>query len=147
LEQALPEGLRLFPKVANYLHLLGADSGRRAFENSAEYRDICEQAPDLAQTLHDQFFKEQALERSARLTEIPNDAPIKQWDEIKSIQIPALVFGNEPDWVHPLSYAMTWAERLPQGRFIQVPAKALDFEVHARAVRTHLADFLKTLPL
>lgn len=147
LERPLPQGLRLFPEVANYLRLFGAENGCQAFENSADYRDICDRLPESAQTLRDQFFKEQAVERSARLTEIPNDAPIKHWEEIQSMQMPALVFGNEPDWVHPLAYAVIWAERLPQGHFIQVAAKSVNFELHARAVRTHLAAFLKTLPL
>jgi hypothetical protein len=50
--------------------------------------------------------------------------------------MPILVVGNEPDLVQPLSYAVTWAKQLPSGRLVQVPSEVLDFEEHARSVRT-----------
>ena len=57
----------------------------------------------------------------------------------------ALVLGNEPDLVHPLSYAIAWAECLPHARFVQVPPKSVDFELSAQAVRTHVSEFLASL--
>ena len=145
LDQPLPEGLQLYPKVAGYLEQLGAEEGCRALEASAEYRAMREQSPEAATALRDQFFARQAVERRARLKRIPQDAPIEDWQQAQLIQMPALVVGNEPDWVHPLSYAVTWAERLPRGQFVQVPAKSLDFERHASAFRTHLAEFLRSI--
>jgi hypothetical protein len=59
--------------------------------------------------------------------------------------MPALVVGNEPDFVHPLSFARIWAERLPRGRFAQVPSKLIDFDRHAEAFRICFSEFLKSL--
>ena len=145
LDQALPEGLQLHPKVAGYLERFGSEEGCRALEASAEYQALRNEFPEAAAGLRDQFFADQAFERRARLERIPQDAPIKDWQQAQSVQAPALVVGNEPDWVHPLSYAVTWAARFPRGQFVQVPAKSLDFERHASAFRTYLAEFLRSI--
>jgi pimeloyl-ACP methyl ester carboxylesterase len=145
LDQPLPEGLRLFPVVADYLERFGADKGCQLLEESAEYRAMLKQFPDAAGGLRNQFFQEHAIERRWRLKGMPCDAPIRNWRQVENLRIPALVVGNEPDLIHPLSYAMKWAERLPLGRFVRVPAKSAGFEQHARAVRAHLAAFLASL--
>jgi pimeloyl-ACP methyl ester carboxylesterase len=145
LEQPSPEGLRLFPVVADYLARFGAEEGCRLLERLPEYQAIRECSPDTASVLRDQFFIEHAIERRGRLVGIPNDAPIRAWEETEHLRMPALVLGCEPDLVHPLSHAVTWAERLPMSRFVQVPAKSAGFEPYARAVRTHVLDFLKSL--
>jgi len=145
LDQPLPEGLQLHPKAAAYLEQFGAEEGRRALEALTEFRRMREQSPESAAALLDQFLAPQAVERCARLEGIPQDAPIKDWQQAHLLQMPALVVGSEPDWVHPLSYAVTWAEHLPRGQFVQVPAKSLDFERHAIAFRTYLAEFLRSI--
>jgi pimeloyl-ACP methyl ester carboxylesterase len=145
LDQRLPKGLQVFPTVARYLEQFGPEEGCKAFEASAEYRVMRDQSPEAAAALRDQFFADKAVERRARLERMPHDAPITDWREIRSLHMPALIIGNEPDWVHPLAYAVMWTEKLPRGRFVQVPAKSIDFDRHASAFRTHLAEFLKSL--
>ena len=113
--------------------------------NPQIFKDLRERFPEAAAVLRDQFFQERALERRGRLIGIPRDAPIRDWKEVEGLRVPALVVGNEPDRVHPLSYAVTWAERMPLGRFVQAPAKSANFEQHAQAVRAHVSAFLKSL--
>ena len=145
LTEPLPEGLRLFPTVAGYLERLEANEGCRLLEDSADFQALREQSPDAASGLRDQFFQEDGRERRERLRGIPGDAPIRNWSEVENLRIPALVIGNEPDYVHPLSYAKAWAERLPLGRFELVPAKAAGFEPYAQAVSQHVKAFLNSL--
>ena len=104
-------------------------------------------APDTANSLLEQFTKPWALERRARLERIPNDAPIRRWEEVERLKMPALVVGNEPDPVHPLEFAREWAQRLPQGRFARVPAKSLDPEGHREVLRREVASLLESLTM
>jgi pimeloyl-ACP methyl ester carboxylesterase len=142
LAEPLPERLRLYPVAADYITRFGAEQGARSFESLPEYQTMAAEYPDAAANLIAQFFEDSAAERSCRLQGIPNDAPIRNWEEAAALRMPALVVGNEPDLVHPLSYAIAWAERLPHARFVQVPAKSVDFARYAQSVRTHVAEFL-----
>jgi pimeloyl-ACP methyl ester carboxylesterase len=145
LIEPLPEGLRLFPRVAELLERYGPDGGCRRLEALPEYLALRARFPDAADALRAQFSETQALERSLRITGIPNDAPLRDWNEVAQLAMPALVIGNEPDYVHPRSYATTWAERLPNGRYVEVPAKLAGFEPYARAVRHALGEFLQSI--
>jgi pimeloyl-ACP methyl ester carboxylesterase len=145
LTEPSPEGLRLMPAIADYLEQFGPHEGRRCLEASEAYQKLLEQSPDTAAGLRDQFYLPQSLERRQRLRAIPGDTPVRHWEEVANLLVPTLVIGNEPDYVHPLSYAHTWAERLPLGRFALVPAKSADFAVHALEVRREIAAFLSSL--
>lgn len=145
LTSPLPDGLRLFPVVADYLGRYSAEEGCRLLEQSAEYQALCDEFPDTAATLRAQFFEKDAVARRGRLQGIPNDTPIRSWGEINVLEMPTLVFGNTPDFVHPVSFAMEWAQRLPRGEFVQTPSRALEFDQHAEVVRVHLKSFLAAL--
>lgn len=145
LTESLPEGLELMPEVAAHMERLGPEKGCEAFVQSAAYQALLGRQPETAKALREQFFAESTFERRGRLTGIPCDAPIQSWSEVENLRIPALVIGNEPDYVHPISFARAWAERLPLGRFVRVPAKSDGFEPHAIAVREQVAGFLRSL--
>ncbi|MBM3740502.1 MAG: alpha/beta hydrolase [Acidobacteria bacterium] len=144
LTEPLPEGLELMPVAAAYMEQFGMEQGRERFVQSPGYLSLLASQPDTAAALSEQFVTEAAFERRGRLTGIPGDAPIRAWGEVEGLRIPALVIGCEPDYLHPLSFARAWAERLPCGRFAQVPAKSAGFELYAGAVRQHIAEFLSS---
>ena len=137
-----PEGLKFHPMVSDLLGRYGAEHGREVFERSPEYQKLLHRSPMDAAALAGQFAEAFAVERRARLDGIPRDAPIRDWSEVNGVVMPSLVIGNEPDFIHPLAYAVEWAKRLPNGRLVQVPPKAIDFESHALAVRSNLREFL-----
>lgn len=145
MTEPLPEGLELMPEVAKSMDRFGPEEGCEVFVRSAAYQSLLARQPETAKVLREQYFAESAFERRGRLTGIPGDAPIRRWSEVENLRIPALVIGNEPDYVHPISFARTWAERLPGGGFVEVPAKATAFEPHAIAVRDHVSRFLQSL--
>jgi pimeloyl-ACP methyl ester carboxylesterase len=142
LDQGLPEGLRLYPIAAEYLGAHGAQEGRELFVALPEFRALAEKEPDAAASLLGQFTLEGAVERRHRLHGIPRDAPIHDWREADLLQIPTLVIGNEPDYVHPWSYAAAWAEHLPCARLVKTPSRHREFPAHAESVRRNLAAFL-----
>jgi pimeloyl-ACP methyl ester carboxylesterase len=121
LDQPLPEGLQLHLTVADYLGRFGVERGCELFEVAPEYQALRSQFPESAPSVRGQFFEDDAVARRGRLVGIPNDVPIRNWKEVEALLMPALVVGNEPDLVHPLFYAVTWAKYLPSGRLVQGP--------------------------
>jgi pimeloyl-ACP methyl ester carboxylesterase len=147
LTEPLPEGLRLYPVAADYIARFGPEKGAQSFRALPEYQSMAAQYPDAAANLLAQFFEDSALDRRCRLEGIPNNAPIRNWEEVAALRMPVLVVGNEPDLVHPLAYARAWAEHLPHARFVQVPPKSVDVELYAQSVRAHVVEFLASLNL
>jgi len=145
LDEGLPAGLRLYPVVADFLDRYGVEEGRRMFAELPEYQILRKECSDSAANLIGQFSQDYAVERRSRLDGIPRDAPIRSWQEAEALRIPALVVGNEPDVVHPWSYAVAWAEHLACARLVKVPPRHGDFQAHAQAVRKHLAAFLSNV--
>lgn len=145
IDQPMPETLSLIPHIADIMETYGSEEGLKRFRQSPELKEIQRQSADNAESLCQQFKSPQAYERRARLREIPNDAPIDTWNEVEQLDIPALVVGNEPDPTHPLEFAKAWAEHLPQGRFIQIPAKIESIENHTLSFQKHLSNFLQSL--
>lgn len=145
LDAPLPIGLKLYPLLADYLELHGCEQGLIEFQKLGDYQSLLEKAPDAAKGLTEQFHKPLAVERRERLRRIPNDCPIGSWRETESLLMPSLVVGNEPDFVHPWSYAQTWADRLPRGHLVQVPPKHTNPAEHAQACRSHFWRFLRSL--
>ena len=146
IDQPMPDSLSLIPHIADFMEKYGGEEGLEQFKQSRELEDIRRQSADNAESLCQQFRSPNAYERRARLRGIPNDAPIADWQNIEQLDIPALVVGNEPDPTHPLEFAKVWAKHLPQGRFIQIPAKIESVEDHTKAFQSHLLAFLKSLP-
>lgn len=143
LESGLPEGLRLHPRVAEYLEAYGVERGRQLFAELPEFKAMEEQHPDVTAGIIGQFSQEDAFARRDRLSGIPRDAPIRNWHEVEELRIPALVIGNDSDVVHPWSFAEAWASHLPSAQLVKVPPRPIDFPAHALAVRKHLEVFLE----
>lgn len=145
LDQPLPEALRLYPKLADCLERYGSKAGRLEVQKLNEYQTLLETSIYDAQAIMDQFDRPCTVERSARLRNIPRDCPIRNWEEVQQLEMPALVVGNDQDLVHPLCYAQRWAAQLRDAKFVQVPSRPKDFKNHARAFREHLAQFLASV--
>ena len=96
-------------------------------------------------SMRSQFDLPQDIDRRARLVRVPGDCPIRNWQEVESLDTPALVIGNDRDLAHPLEMAREWAARLPNARFEQIPSKSESLEQHTQAVRRHLAAFLESI--
>ena len=80
-----------------------------------------------------------------RLVCILGDSPIQSWHEVESLDVPALVLGNENDTVHPYSMAEAWATHLRHGRLECIPSKSIDLKLHTLDIRCHVRTFLKTV--
>ncbi|NOY30262.1 MAG: alpha/beta hydrolase [Planctomycetes bacterium] len=140
-----PENLKWCPLLAQLFEQHGKEKWRQAYVEHPVFQEL--QKTDLAlyEFFHEEFGKPLAIERRERLVRIPGDCPIQNWQEVESLEVPALVIGSDHDTLHPLGMAEAWAEHLPQGRLEHAVKKSSDLQRHTLEVRNSLRGFLKTL--
>jgi pimeloyl-ACP methyl ester carboxylesterase len=141
----IPDNLRLFPVVAEYLGRFGGEKGLGEFLKLPGPQSLRKQSACTFDSLCQQFSKHKAIERHIRLKAMPNDCPVTDWSPVERCIAPALVVGNDPDPAHPLRLARLWAQHLPNARLVQVPTKSHGSDEHALAFRKHLISFLEAL--
>lgn len=145
LNTPFPSNLDGMVAVGHYLQQFGVDEGRQRFLDSDLYRRLAQEAPYAADTLLAQFDEPRARDAWQRLLNLPADAPNRDPDAWRTINMPALVLGNRNDLAHPFSYAETLAAAIPNARLVEVPSKAVDKDAHTQAARAAIGGFLERL--
>jgi pimeloyl-ACP methyl ester carboxylesterase len=127
-DRPLPDNLADFPVMGRLLqskHSLpwasAARRAERAYRRTPGYRQLEATSPLGAAGAIEQFRKPLAVERAARLIEIPQNAAFTA-NEIASVDAPATVIAAERDPVHPVSVARLWADGLG-APLVTVPAR------------------------
>ncbi|CUX71137.1 MULTISPECIES: alpha/beta fold hydrolase [Agrobacterium] len=115
------------------------------FEMSEVAMDLAEHGPDNLSAIRGFFTREPIEVTSALLTSIAMGGPGVTEDEIKNISVPTLVIGNNRDPVHPLSYARTLAEWIPNASFVEITSKSDSVNAYQRDFKSALAKFLRDL--
>jgi pimeloyl-ACP methyl ester carboxylesterase len=145
LDSRFPENLSLLPLIAQLLKEYGFENWQRAYDQHPLVQQFKQLDPSLVDSTRRHFDAPLAIERSARLVCLPGDRPIKDWHEVESLDVPALVIGCEADAAHPAPFAETWAAHLPRASLRQAATKSQSLEQHIRDVRLHVREFLKSL--
>ena len=140
-----PKNLKSCPLLAQLLNQHGIERWQQAFDEHPEFQELKQKDPALFDSFREQFDDPLAIEQCARLVRIPGDCPIRDWQEVESLDLPALVIGNDQDTVHPFSVAEEWMSRLRHGRLERVATKSIDLQRHTQNVRSCIRKFLKTL--
>ena len=130
-----PPNLAVMPVVARLLHHQDREEARRALLNSPEYREIAEVTPSGARSVADQLTRPMARERAIRLGEVPKNVAWHDADQVRSLNLPALVIGADRDVMHPIELARRTAALLPQGRLVAVTPRDVDPERYDREIR------------
>ena len=99
--------------------------------------------PDNLASLKGFFSREPIEVTSALLLRISADGPGVTDDDIRAIQVPSLIIGNDRDAVHPLAFARTIAGMIPQARLAEITAKADDRVRYLRDFQHVVAEFLE----
>ncbi len=140
-----PENLQLCPLIVQLFEEHGAEQWQHAFDEHSQIQALRQKDPLIVDSTREQFDSPQNIDRRVRLVRVPGDCPIRNWQEVESLDVPALVIGNDRDLVHPLEMAREWAARLPNARFEQIPSKSENLEQHTQAVRRLFADFVESI--
>jgi pimeloyl-ACP methyl ester carboxylesterase len=141
-DQPLPQNLELFPVLGELLHRYGATEAERLFRGSARYRGVELVSRLGAAGLVAQLRAPRAVERSIRLVEIPRNRAFSSARELAPLGMPSTVVAAPRDPVHPESVAELWAESLPAGRLVRVPARDDGLKPYVDGLRSAVAAAL-----
>ncbi|MDX8531305.1 alpha/beta hydrolase [Mesorhizobium sp. VK25A] len=128
--------------AAQYLEQYGADEGAERFLASPEFLEVLAASPDNAASLIGFFKRSRPGTTIALLSRIPLDWPGISRAQIATIRQPALVIGNDQDYVHPLAYARELAGLIPGARLTEITSKTIDRVAYVAEFRDALAGFL-----
>jgi pimeloyl-ACP methyl ester carboxylesterase len=128
--------------AAQYLEKYGADEGAERFRASSEFLEVMAASPDNAASLIGFFRRPRPDTTIALLSCIPLDWPGVSRAQIATIRQPALIIGNDQDYVHPLAYARELAGLIPGSRLAEITSKTIDRAAYVAEFRAALAGFL-----
>ncbi|TIS88492.1 alpha/beta hydrolase [Mesorhizobium sp.] len=128
--------------AAQYLEEYGVDEGAERFRASPEFFEVLAASPDNAASLIGFFKRPRPDSTIALLSRIPLDWPGVSRARIEAIRQPALVIGNDQDYVHPLAYARELAGLIPGARLAEITSKTIDGAAYVAEFRDALAGFL-----
>ncbi len=138
-----PDNLAVLPVPAEILRSGEPASAHDRLLGSPEYLAIAAVTASGASSALEQLDKPQARERAIRLAEVPKNVGWRDNDELRKVDVPALVVGADRDVMHPLALARRMATLLPRGRLVEVTQRDIDPRAYDReirdAVRSHLA--------
>lgn len=142
LDAPNPANARLFAEIARLLRLSGPSAGLEQFKKSELYANIANVSADSAASLLALFSDGRAMETASCLERIPQDAPVRNRNEWRSIAVPTLVMATDRDPIHPLAYARSLADLIPHAHWRELPPKSTDLARYLVELRLALGDFL-----
>jgi len=137
-----PETMGAYALAADYLERLGAQRGLQQFCADERYLGVLARSPDNAQSLRGFFSRPRPETTIALLSRIAHDWPQITRQELRRIQIPALVIGNDHDHVHPLAYAQELRALIPSAHLAIVTSKTVNRQHYQQEFVAALAGFL-----
>ena len=140
-----PENLQLCPLIVQLFEQHGAEQWQHAYDQHPLVQGLNQKDPLIVDAMRNQFDLPKNVDRRIRLVRIQGDCPIRNWQEVESLDTPTLVIGNDHDLAHPLEMAREWAARLLNAHFEQIPSKSESLKQHTQAIRRHVASFLDSL--
>ena len=143
LDTAAPVNMAPNAEVGTLLARLPPAAARAAFEATATYRRLAEQAPDNLASLLGFFTREPVTVTAALLRVIATDGPGVDTAQLGKLRVPALVVGTARDAIHPWAMAQQLAARIPGATLIEITAKAVDKAKYVDDLHSALAAFFE----
>lgn len=145
LADARPTNMRPNELAGEFLKDYDPADARRRYDASEIAKQLELVGPDNLASIRGFFSRRPFEATAALLCKISADGPQVTEEQIRAIQIPTLVIGHSRDFVHPLAYARTLAEWIPNSRLVEITPKADDANRYRSDFRFALSDFLKEL--
>ena len=138
-----PRNVAWFGEIARLIREHGPRNGRALFRQSATYREVLAESPDVAQSMLNQFDNPRADATVVTLDRIRENAPCSSLEQLANIHVPTLVMANRQDPVHPFVYGQMLAAAIPGAEFAELTPKSQSVELHRADVQRHLGGFLE----
>lgn len=143
LDEPLPENVRVFPIMADYIRRKGAKGGLAAFRETAAYAAVLRESTDSASALVGMFEHPRAEETVEKLERIPRGCPSRDRSTWMSIRVPTLVLANRRDPIHPYAMGEDLAATIPGAELRGLTPKCESLEKHGADVQRHMTGFLE----
>ena len=131
-------------QVGRLLMDLSQEDAREAFEVSETARLLAEIAPDNLASLRGFFSREPQATTAALLQAIAGDGPGVSEENLRNLETPTLIIGQDIDYIHPLSYADTLSQLIPRSRLVQITPKAANKAAYLEDLHKAITNFLET---
>lgn len=141
LERPNPFNQQMFGLVADLIETAGPEEGLRRFQELPVFKETMRDFPDAANSFSKQFRHLRGREIVPNLRTIPNDLPLNDLEELRSIDCPTLILANKQDPVHPYEHGVRLAETIPGAQFREIASKSLDVNRHLREVQQFMEEF------
>jgi len=145
LEAPHPWNVNLFSLVTRLIRDHGARRGQELFKQTADYKEMLQKWPDVANSTALQFEAPDVEETAFKLERIITDSPNADRKEWKSIRVPTLVLANRQDPIHPFEYGETLANAIPGAVLKEITSKSVSIDRHGADVQKAVAEFLQKL--
>lgn len=141
LWEKAPANLQALTEVSKWLRQDDLAAARQGFEASEVARDLSVRSFDNLQAMCQHFEVAKPKERALLLSAITNDGTGLTPENLATLQIPVLVVGIDLDVIHPLAYAQTLADVLPNAQLLTVTPKDTNKERYYCELKNGLAEF------
>ena len=133
--------LQAITEVSKWLGQNDLLQARQRFEASAMAQDLSVRSLDNLNAMRQHFEVAKPKERALLLSAIAKDGTELTRANLASLHIPVLVVGTDHDVIHPLAYAQTLADVLPNAQLLTITAKDLSKERYYSELKNGLAKF------
>lgn len=142
LNNPFPANLDILYRLGNKWAACSTEETRQWLLSDKEYVLIKSESAACARSVESQLNRPDPELAARTLTDMCSDAPIRNIDEIKSIDVPVLIIGTEKDPLHPLYIARQFHQWLPDSRFSEISSR-YDFpEKHKEELNILLKEFI-----
>jgi pimeloyl-ACP methyl ester carboxylesterase len=145
LAEPFPASLRSIELIGRLLSQGPASQARKQFLESEEYRTLRRASAQAADQILSEFDHPSAVERAPRFVRITASAPIDDWQQLETCNMPSLVVACANDPFHPLEVSRTWVRHLPNARLAMVSSPIENPDQHICQLRQTISEFLSTL--
>ncbi|MEM6633461.1 MAG: alpha/beta hydrolase [Bacteroidota bacterium] len=142
LDHGAPQNLAILLEAAE---LIRKEKGKRLFELREDFLAIQKPLPKAGASVLGVFADTQQQELPVVLESLVKDAPFPNRNELKKIQVPCLILGNEDDPLHPYEMAQTLSEYITGSQLHKVTSRYIDGDTHKRTITEIVSTFIHTL--
>lgn len=138
LDQPNPENLRVLLPAAE---LLKKSGGEEQFRQLQEYKSIS--LPAVAQSILGVFSKDQQPGLAKVIRHMVGDRPFDDMEELKKINTPCLVLGNDDDPLHPYNMAEKIHESIEGSVLRKLTSRYIADDLHQMQVRKAIKELIQ----
>ncbi len=139
LDQSSPKHLRILVEASTYMT---SSEGKNQCLTSGLLKNISKELPLAAESILGIFSQEKQAQLPQVIKKMVNDRPIEDLAQLKNINVPCAIIGNDDDPLHPYEVATTLHQHLPESELYKVVSRYTDPTQHQEQVLSLIRDFI-----